>query len=73
MPNTPPKSPEYKGSRWRGLVCTRIIIAPENIPDEPSPEIARPMIRAVEFGAAPHSVDPASKMPMASKKTYLTE
>lgn len=38
---------------------------PEKIPAEPSPAMARPMIKAVEFGAAPHTADPISKIPMA--------
>lgn len=28
--------------------------APENIPADPTPATARPMIRATEVGAAPH-------------------
>jgi len=34
---------------------------PEKIPAEPRPAMARPTMNAVEFGAAPHIVDPISK------------
>lgn len=49
-----------------------IIRAPEKIPAEPMPATARPIIRAVELGAAPQIADPISKMVMAIKKTHLT-
>jgi hypothetical protein len=34
-----------------------MITLPPNIPDDPRPAIARPMIRAVELGAAPQIAD----------------
>lgn len=49
-----------------------IIRAPEKMPAEPMPATARPIIRAVEFGAAPQIAEPISKMVMAIKKTHLT-
>ena len=46
---------------------------PAIIPAQPSPDIARPTIRAGEVGAVPHIKEPISKMATAVKKTYLTE
>lgn len=48
-----------------------ITMTPENTPALPAPAIARPMIKAVELGAAPQMAEPTSKVPMAAKKTYL--
>ena len=39
--------------------------APEKIPADPRPAIARPMIKAIEFGAAPQIKLPSSKIPIA--------
>jgi hypothetical protein len=43
------------------------IRAPEKIPADPSPAIARPMINAIELGAIPHTKLPSSKMPIAMR------
>lgn len=48
-------------------------IAPEKIPADPMPAIARPMISAVDVGAAPQITEPSSNKAMAVKKTTLTE
>lgn len=36
---------------------TMMLMAPEKIPAEPRPAIARPTMKAFELGAAPHTVD----------------
>lgn len=33
---------------------------PESIPPEPTPAMARPNMKAIEFGAAPHRAEPTS-------------
>lgn len=48
-----------------------MIRAPENIPADPRPAIARPTIRASEVGAAPQTAEPISKIVIAIKKTHL--
>ena len=48
-----------------------IIRAPEKMPADPKPAIARPRMRAVELGATPQTKEPSSKMPMAVKKVHL--
>ena len=48
-----------------------MINAPEKIPAEPRPAMARPTIRAVELGATPQTREPTSKMPMPTRKTHL--
>jgi hypothetical protein len=40
---------------------------PAKMPAEPTPAIARPMINAVEFGAAPQMSEPTSKITMETK------
>ena len=45
----------------------RMTLEPENMPADPRPAIARPMMNAVEFGAAPHNAEPTSKMPIATR------
>ena len=47
--------------------------APEKIPAEPTPAMARPTIRAAELGAAPQTAEPTSKIPMEVRKTVLME
>jgi len=41
------------------------------MPVPPKPAIARPMISAIMFGAAPHRRDPSSKTETANKVTCL--
>jgi hypothetical protein len=42
-----------------------MIKAPEKMPAEPNPAIARPMIKAVELGDTPQTKEPTSKIPIA--------
>lgn len=48
-----------------------MVIAPVNIPDEPNPEIARPMMSDVDDGAAPQRAEPTSKRKIPERKTHL--
>lgn len=48
-------------------------MAPEKIPADPTPAIARPIIKAAELGAAPQMALPISKMTSAVKYTHLIE
>jgi hypothetical protein len=41
---------------------------PEKMPAEPRPAMARPTMKAVELGAAPHIADPISKTIMLRRK-----
>jgi len=47
--------------------------APEKIPAEPTPAIARPTINAADDGAAPQTADPTSKIKIDTKYTVLME
>lgn len=49
------------------------MVAPENMPADPRPAMARPIIKAFESGAAPHNTDPTSKMAIAVRKTFFEE
>lgn len=44
-----------------------MISAPLKSPDPPIPATARPMTRAVDDGAKPHTKEPISKMDMNTK------
>ena len=47
--------------------------APQKMPAEPTPAIARPTINAEDVGAAPHSAEPTSKMKIEIKYIILME
>lgn len=46
-----------------------IIIAPEKMPADPTPAIARPKMKTAELGAAPQMVLPTSKIITHDRKT----
>ena len=50
-----------------------ITIDPEKIPELPRPAMARPIMNAMELGAAPQRADPTSKKLTAAKNTHLGE
>jgi len=54
-------------------VYAMMTIQPEKRPEEPSPAMARPTIKAFEVGAAPHTAEPTSKMSIEVRKTHLME
>ena len=45
-----------------------MIRPPEKIPADPRPAMARPTIKATEFGATPQSSEPSSKMADGDEK-----
>ncbi len=59
-PNVAPKKPMYFGLSASGTVLTIKIIAPEVMPADPRPWIARPIMTAMEFGADPQIAEPSS-------------
>jgi hypothetical protein len=48
-------------------------VAPEKIPADPMPAMARPTMKALELGAPPHRAEPTSKMRIARRKMVLVE
>ena len=72
-PKIAPRNPVHIGRFRSGTLCMIMTIAPEKTPADPSPAIARPRMKAVELGAAPHRTEPSSKRPMTVRKTYLGE
>jgi hypothetical protein len=70
-PKTAPKKPWKSGRLWRGTLFKRIEIAPVKIPEEPKPAIARPMMRAMELGAAPQRAEPTSNKKIPVRKTHF--
>jgi len=73
MPNTAPKKPCHSGLFARGRTDSIRTIAPDMMPADPIPAIALPIMKATEFGAAPHIADPTSKRPIKPKKIYFGE
>lgn len=71
IPYIPPAKPIYVGRFARGEVWVMMSRAPENIPAEPDPAIARPTIKAVDEGATAHIKLPSSNTAMVDKKTNL--
>ena len=61
----------YIGLLFRGTMCPPIVRLPENMPDAPTPETARPMMKAVELGAVAHMMEPVSKSARAARKMIL--
>jgi len=51
----------------RGTEYAMMTRAPEKIPADPIPAMARPMMRATEVGAAPQTTEPTSKMNIADR------
>lgn len=58
-----------KGRLWRGIIGIMMSMAPENIPADPRPAIARPAMKTDELGAAPQMAEPISKIITHIKKT----
>ena len=67
IPYIAPMKPVYIGRFTRGTLYATMISAPEKIPALPTPATARPMIRAIEFGATPQIREPNSKIPIAMR------
>lgn len=67
MPYILPSSAAYLARFSTGTDRVIMMKLPAKIPADPTPAMARPMIKAVEFGAAPQIADPSSKMMMATR------
>jgi len=46
-------------------------MAPETIPEQPTPEMARPTMKQSEFGATADNSDPSSNIPMAIRNAVF--
>jgi hypothetical protein len=71
IPKRLPMKPVIIGRFCSGTASVMSTITPEKMPQEPSPAIALPIMKAVEFGAAPHIADPISNNTMAMRNTHL--
>ena len=72
-PKAIPKSDVKIGRLRRGTSGMMTIIPPEKIPADPIPAMARPIMKVVEVGAAPHMADPASKTTIERMYTHFVE
>ena len=70
-PNTEAKRPWKTGRFRKGIRGIVIRMTPVMIPAAPRPAMARPTIRASEFGATPHMREPISKTRMARRKVLV--
>ena len=50
-----------------------IIVPPEKMPADPRPATARPIMKAVEVGAAAQRPDPASKITIERTNPHFVE
>ena len=50
-----------------------ILTVPEKIPAAPTPQIALPMLKATELGAAPQTAEDTSNKRIADRKTTFKE
>lgn len=73
IPYMPPMSPVNVGRLTKGTDVAMIKYAPEKIPADPRPAMARPTMRATLFGATPQMRDPTSKIATAIRNTHLVE
>lgn len=60
------------GRNLNGAMIATTVAAPVKRPAAPTPAIARPTMKELEVGAAPHTADPASKISSAVRKTHFT-
>ena len=67
MPKMEAKNPWKSGRFRRGMSDIVIMMAPVMIPAPPRPAMARPTIRATEFGATPHMRDPTSNIKIVQR------
>ena len=71
IPYILPNSAPYFALFSSGTEQAMVTKLPAKIPAEPTPAIARPMINAVEFGAAPQINEPTSKIIMDTEYAHL--
>ena len=53
------------------MIWVMITVVPEKSEAEPRPAMARPMMKAIDEGAAPHRAEPTSKMRIDSMAISL--
>lgn len=66
-----PMTPVYIGRLEGSTTKATIMYAPVPMPAHPIPAIARPIMRASELGAAPHSRLPSSNRPIEPRNVHL--
>jgi hypothetical protein len=71
MPYEAPIIPVYVALFLGSAAKAIIVYAPDPTPAAPRPAMARPTIKAVEFGATPQIKLPISKMKMDIRKLIL--
>jgi hypothetical protein len=62
-----PTAPIHAGLFSSGIALIINTMPPFINPAAPNPEIARPTMNAIEFGAEPHTAEPISKTTMSDR------
>ena len=70
-PKLAPMVPWYFGRLCKGTKSTKMMIAPAVVPAVPIPAMARPIIKAVDVGAAAQTIEPISKTTIVAMKVVL--
>ena len=71
IPKIAPTSPCSIGLLCSGTRPIMMTIAPEKMPLDPAPAMARPTMNTIELGAAPQIALPISKTVTEEMKTFL--
>ena len=71
MPKVAPRKPVNRLLFLNGVIFAMMMKQPENIPAPPIPAIARPIINAMEVGAAPQMALPTSNMKIEDRNVHL--
>lgn len=64
---------KYRGRSTSVVLTERMVMIPRYIPVPPIPRNARPMMKALMLGAAPHKADAAIKTVVPPMKSFLAE
>ena len=67
LPNNTPYFARFSSGTEQAMMMK----LPAKMPADPTPAIARPMIKVVEFGDTPQMSEPISKMTMETKYAHL--
>lgn len=70
-PNVAAMKPVYFGRFSSGRISARITFAPVMPPALPMPATARPMMNAVDVGAAAQTIDPISKIRTVARNAHF--
>ena len=71
IPNVAPMNPLNKLLFLKGILSAITMKHPLNIPDPPTPAMARPIISAMELSAEPQTIHPTRKTVIEDRNVHL--